>query len=343
MVPIITSTIKTTVKRILLPFFEGYFRMRMVWPVWLYVINIYPYLLRKKEQKSLDIAAERIVRDLKTYGVAVAHCDELFSDALMFGELKTYAKNLRKEKDGQIAVKPKLSKPFLLNLFEPTSVMNFQNPFHRFALHAKIVEIVNGYFELYAKLYYLTLNVTLPVGNNAEAIASQRWHRDPEDRKMCKVFLYLNDVDDKSGPFMYVMKSCYGLKYGSLFPQKPPIGIYPDAAILEHSIAKEDIKVCTGRAGTLIFCDTSGLHKGGFATGGERVMFTAGYRTNGAVTPNRIYYPDGYDAKLHEMKCSLASQYAASPFTVSKLNRKLFSFVMRWREELGGKDAYHDG
>ncbi|MBI2056311.1 MAG: hypothetical protein HYT37_02935 [Candidatus Sungbacteria bacterium] len=335
--------IKTTVKRILLPFFEGYFRLRMVWPVWKYGVNMRPNRLWESEKRELGGVAARIVRDLEENGIAIAHCDEFFPDNKMLEELKAYAEVLQREKTDRVVAKEKVSKPFLMNLFEPTPVINFQNPFHSFALYPNIVDIVNAYFGLYAKLYYLTLNITLPVGSGAAAIASQRWHRDPEDRRMCKVFLYLNDVDETAGPFMYAAKSCYGLKYGSLFPQKPPIGAYPDVSTLEKTIDKEDVKVCTGRVGTIIFCDTSGLHKGGYATAKERVMFTAGYRTNGAVTPNRIRYPENYREKLSAMKFSPAAQYAAAPFTVSALNRKLFSYVMRWREEIGGRATYHEG
>lgn len=335
--------IKTAAKRMLLPFFEGYFWLRMRRPVWWYAVNSGPRRLWKSSAPELREVQTRVLRDLETRGIAIAQCDEFFPDSRVFDELKAYAENLQKEKAGQAAAKEKLSKPFLMNLFEPAPILNFENPFHRFALQGKIADAVNAYFGLYAKLYYLTLNVTLPVGEGVLAIASQRWHRDPEDRRMCKVFLYLNDVDETAGPFMYVTKSCYGLKYGNLFPQRPPIGVYPDAAILEKTIDKADIKVCTGRAGTIIFCDTSGLHKGGYAIAKERIMFTAGYRTNGAVTPNRIRYPEEYNAKLAVMEFSRAAKYAATPFTVSKMNRKLFSYCMRWREEIDGKERYHEG
>ncbi len=334
--------IKKNLKRMLLLFLKGYFRLRMVWPIWAYGINFRPRMLWGGEKAVFGAVERRIIQDLTKYGIAIAHCDELFPSENIFEELTRFTEKLRRE-SRQVRAKEKLSKPFLTNLFEPTPFINFENPFHRFAVSPKIVNTVNGYFEMYAKLYYLTLNITTPVGINKEAIASQRWHRDPEDRKMCKVFLYLNDVDGNAGPFMYIIKSRYGLEYGSLFPQKPPIGVYPDAAVLEKAVTKEDSNVCTGRAGTIIFCDTSGLHKGGYATQNERIMFTAGYRTNGAVTPNRIRYPEGYRQKLGAMKFSNPVYYAAFPHEVSRRNRKLFSYVMRWQEEVYGKDTYQEG
>lgn len=335
--------IKKSLKRSLLPFLKGYFRLRMIWPVWAYGINFRPRMRWDKEGAVFSAVERRIIQDLTAYGIAIAYCDELFPGENIFEELKKFTETLREEKQSSNIDREKLSKPFLTNLFESSPSIHFDNPFHCFAVSPKIVNIINGYFEMYAKLYYLTLNITTPVEARKEAVASQRWHRDPEDRKMCKVFLYLNDVDESAGPFIYITKSRYGLKYGSLFPQKPPIGVYPDAAILEKSIAKEDIKICTGRAGTIIFCDTSGFHKGGYATQNERIMFTAGYRTNGAVTPNRIRYPEGYRQKLDAMKFLNPAYYAAFPHEVSRRNRKLFSYVMRWQEEVYGKDTYHEG
>jgi hypothetical protein len=39
-------------------------------------------------------------------------------------------------------------------------------------------------------------------------------------------------------------------------------------------------RFCTGRAGTLIFCDTSGFHKGGRVVEGQRLLFNSVYTTN---------------------------------------------------------------
>src|SRR3989344_4130552 len=105
--------IKMTTKRIFLPLFEGYFRLRMVWPVWKYVVNMRSYMLWKSAKQNLDGVSMRILHDLETYGIAITHCDELFSDTQMFDELKAYAEHLRQENTGHMVAKEKLSKPFL--------------------------------------------------------------------------------------------------------------------------------------------------------------------------------------------------------------------------------------
>jgi ectoine hydroxylase-related dioxygenase (phytanoyl-CoA dioxygenase family) len=127
---------------------------------------------------------------------------------------------------------------------------------------------------MWTKLVYYDLALTLPVGESAP-VQSQRWHRDPEEKKICKVFIYLNDVDENTGPFTFVLGSQYGGKYGHLFPQKTPEGSYPNEEILLKKIDPRDIKLMTAPKGTVIFCDTSGLHRGGYAKTKERLMFTA--------------------------------------------------------------------
>jgi len=111
---------------------------------------------------------------------------------------------------------------------------------------------------------------------------SQGWHRDPGDKKICKIFLYVNDVDETAGPFMYVRGSQYGGVYRRFFPQRLPRGYYPPEGAVEKIIPSTEIQTLTGKAGTIIFADTTGIHRGGYATKKERIMFTAAY-SSGAV------------------------------------------------------------
>jgi hypothetical protein len=45
----------------------------------------------------------------------------------------------------------------------------------------------------------------------------------------------------------------------------------------EGTINRADLFQATGKAGSVIFADTSGLHYGGFVTRGSRKMATVGY------------------------------------------------------------------
>lgn len=150
--------------------------------------------------------------------------------------------------------------------------LDAENPFIRFSLSKKIHNIAGDYLKLKPLFNSFYLMSTIVVPGGSEEYLSQRWHRDPEDKKLVKVFLYLNDVDEGTGPFTYIKGSQYGGKWRNVFPQRPPAGSYPPAGEVEKIIPQSDVKICTALAGTIIFCDTSGLHKGGFSTERSRLM-----------------------------------------------------------------------
>ena len=57
---------------------------------------------------------------------------------------------------------------------------------------------------------------------------------------MCKVFIYLSDVDETAGPFIYVKGSAMrgtNPAYRTLFPQKKPLGSYPNAEDVRKELA----------------------------------------------------------------------------------------------------------
>jgi len=106
---------------------------------------------------------------------------------------------------------------------------------------------------------------------------SQRWHRDPEEPRLCKMFVYLNAVDESAGPFIYLPRTTRGREWGHVLPQKLPGGSYPDEKAVSELLKKVEARVMSGPPGTVMFCDTTGLHRGGYATRKERIMFTAFY------------------------------------------------------------------
>jgi hypothetical protein len=251
-----------------------YYTILWAYPVWYYLANRKRKHLYDTFPPVLGEVERAIVRDLKENGIAVTHLDALFPGENVLEALRGVVAELKKN------MSPSAKKSFLSELLPRNPVLTLHDPLVQFSLSDKILNAVNAYVGVYAHFYLYTLNITLPVGGDREAIFSQRWHRDPEDKKFCKVFVYLTDVDETSGPFTYVKKSNYGNQWRYLFPQKPPHGIYPPTGEVEKVIPQSDMISCTGKAGTVIFCDTSGLHRGGYATEKERIMFTAGYITD---------------------------------------------------------------
>ena len=127
---------------------------------------------------------------------------------------------------------------------------------------------------------------TLPVEDAQERTDSQQWHRDPEDQHVVKVFLYFSDVDEEAGPFEYIPSSAEGGKYGNLWPWGKGSPRYPPTDELEQAIPVSERVAATGPRGTLVICDTSGFHRGGYARSKPRVLSTHTY-VNRKITPDK--------------------------------------------------------
>ena len=279
-----------------------YHLVRTAYPVWFNILNREARKLYEDEPPALNTVAERIVRDLKSTGIAVAHLEELFPGADLLGQLQKHAQKLLE------SAKIKKGKEFLLQLTELRPVLNFNDPLVQLALAPNVLNIVNAYLEIFAKFKTFSLNLTLTMPLNSPATKSQRWHRDPEDKKMCKMFVYLSDVDENSGPFIYIPESHYGGKWRKVFPQRPPRGYYPPDGAVERVIPAEAIKKMTGRAGTILFGDPSGLHKGGYALGRERLMFTVTFASSASLLKTFYSLPDNF--KEQAKKLTAAQKYA---------------------------------
>lgn len=104
------------------------------------------------------------------------------------------------------------------------------------------------------------------------------WHRDTINRRQLKFILYLCDVDENNGCFQYVPKSqtvFNKLKYNRALGKKLSEYRYSemDIEVLKEKFGIEVFNV-TGKAGTLLIADTSGLHRGKPILSGKRYAAT---------------------------------------------------------------------
>lgn len=258
-----------------------YYEARNWEPIWNF-LNRHAREKWQKENPTLDDEQKRIARELTENGIAFSNMEklgllDLFLDMKNFTEEKLKdpeiineiesKKNFPKGKKGE--------KTFFIYLFggdKGMGKLDERNPFMKFSLSRKIRDTAGEYLKLKPSFNSFYLMSTIVVQRDSDAYLSQRWHRDPEDKKLVKVFVYLNDVDEGTGPFTYIMGSQYGGKWRGIFPQRPPAGSYPPDGEVEKLVPQNDVKICTAPAGTVIFCDTSGLHKGGFSTEKSRLM-----------------------------------------------------------------------
>lgn len=251
---------------------------------------------------SMNPVRQRIVNDLQRDGIAISTLEDLFPEKSLLADLQSRARTLAQ------SATPNTKKTYLTQLIELYPQLDLDDVFVRLALSEEFMNCVSGYLQMWPKLYYYTLGETRPVKDGEAPRQSQRWHRDPEDRQMCKVFVYLTDVDQTAGPFRYVLASTRGKRWGSFFPQRPPHGRYPPPGAVEERIPESDILTCTGSAGTVIFADTSGLHQGGYATENARIMSTTGFVTK--ACPRGVFYTRGSDFPEKAARLSPMAQYA---------------------------------
>ncbi len=96
-------------------------------------------------------------------------------------------------------------KNYIVSLFARQEVHSPDSALVKLALDPKLLEIIAGYLGLWPRLCAVKSLLNFPTDGPAQA--SQMWHRDPEDLKLIKVFIYLMDVDEDRGPFSFIPKT----------------------------------------------------------------------------------------------------------------------------------------
>jgi hypothetical protein len=179
-------------------------------------------------------------------------------------------------------------KDFLINLVKYGKGVPPDEPLLKVALDPQLLEIVAEYLDLWPTLHAIGAWLNYPT--DQPAAVSQLWHRDPEDLRIIKVFIYLSEVTEQSGPFSYI-------------PRTQPFGAATGRAREhDHSSRLSDTqmsrifppstwKVCTGSAGSMILADTVGYHRGGKPTAGVRVLATFTYTSAAPMTARKLRVP----------------------------------------------------
>jgi len=212
--------------------------------------------------------------------------------------------------DAYLSGKATSGKAYLVTMFGKGSSIDWSSQWLRFAVMPEILDLVNSYLGLMSRLNTVDVWDTVPRIHDGPDIGSQRWHRDPEATRMLKVFLYFSDVDRDSGPMYYVRQSRKGDRYGHLWPQKPPLGgSVPPVGSIDAVVPMSAFEICTFSAGTLVFADTSGLHRGGRASTNRRVLGAWTFVPPSSVWPRRF----SVDNDMVPNWLSPAARYALLP------------------------------
>jgi hypothetical protein len=235
-----------------------------------------------QEASTLDGVQEGVVDRLREDGYATLPLSDLVPDhdlrrdldadsAKFVGETETALAH--EEAGGGTALRRRAGKEFLVRKYAWEVRLGLEDPWLRLGVHPRLLDVANAYLEMWSKLEYVDVWYTPPAGGADERRSSQRWHRDFNDRHLLKAFLYLVDVDDETGPFEYVPRSAPGGELEQLWPWRPLGDNYPPEDELVERIDGRAVSF-TAPKGTIIFCNTSGFHRGGFAKSKPRVLAT---------------------------------------------------------------------
>jgi len=234
-----------------------------------------------RARPALDATQERIVAQLRADGYATLPLAELVPDTSVWDNLESDAERFvaetavgleREREGGDAALRRRPGKEFLVRKYSRDVELGLDDPWLRLGVEPRLLDIANTYLGMWSKLEYVDVWYTPPAGEE-ERRSSQRWHRDFNDRHLLKAFLYLVDVDEQTGPFEYVPRSAPGGELDKLWPWRPLGENYPPEDELAERIDGRAVSF-TAPKGTLIFCNTSGFHRGGFASGKPRVLAT---------------------------------------------------------------------
>jgi hypothetical protein len=278
-------------------------------------------LLQRSRFKPADLNAVqgRALDALRSDGVAVVSFHDLFGDSAFWAELEADMRSFVEKTEREL---PTLSiderrerfgnKWFLVRRFrakrgQPQPSLVLDNPWLRFGVAPELLDVVNAYRGQLMRLHDVDNWYTVPEGDETDRVLSQKWHRDGWENHIVKVFTYFSDVDDEAGPFEYVRGSAEGGKYGSLWPWEEE-ELYPDQDEFAGAIDQLDCVTLTGPPGTIVICDTSGFHRGGFAHSKPRTLSYLTYLSDEANQRHRRKFKVDWTAG--DARLSPAARYA---------------------------------
>lgn len=131
----------------------------------------------------------------------------------------------------------------------------------------EILQIVERFLGCKPTLSYLATWWSYPTDIGAQQ--AEHFHRDVDDWRFVKLFVYLTDVGQDNGPHMYVTRS-------SASPSLAEIRRFTNEEVL-NAFGAENILELTGQPGQAFLEDTFGIHKGQPVKAGHRLIFQAVY------------------------------------------------------------------
>jgi hypothetical protein len=237
---------------------------------------LYPrYVKALRENESalptLNSMDSRIVDELVRTGIRVTSLESLGipNTAKMFEAAKKIKESL---KENSLLPTNKNNSTIYATADE---LMKYPEIFH-WGLEERLLKIAERYLGV--PVAYDGILFTMSIADGTE-YGVRAWHRDVEDRRMVRLCIYLNDVDEDGGPFQYMRSETSSLLYDLENDEKTAVydKQYNKQLKQLSRPSRSDCMTCTGSAGTVIFADTArNYHRGKPPTQSNRfaIFFT---------------------------------------------------------------------
>ena len=159
-------------------------------------------------------------------------------------------------------------------------VLPTDNVFVAIALQDPVLQLLTRALGEVPQMDYVLL--TLSQGSDAPLTSSQLWHKDYDDIRTLKLFVYLTDVEKpEHGPFTFLPA-----------PSSDKIGFTrhshrPDEQVFRGAVRREDVREMYGSRMSAFIVETSRcLHMGSrLAPGHTRLLYTATFTTAPRLYP----------------------------------------------------------
>jgi hypothetical protein len=134
-----------------------------------------------------------------------------------------------------------------------------------------VLRLVSAFLGCKPTLCAIGVRWSFPSPKSADV---QAFHRDPDDWRFLKLFVYLTDVDGESGPHIYAA--------GSHKTRRPWRARTYAQTQVEAQFGKQSMRAILGPSGTTFIADTSGIHAGVPPQRAPRLLLQAQY----SILPN---------------------------------------------------------
>lgn len=153
------------------------------------------------------------------------------------------------------------------------------HPFVKYALQPSVLSIIGGHMGTLPQLSDVLLTLSRPMSDE-KLTYSQLWHLDHDDKRVCKLFIYLSDVRNTGdGPFTFI-----DARASSAF--RNTLRSHLSDQVVEAKVGPQAKREVIAPKLTAFIVDTAKcLHMGSrIKSGHTRLLYTATY-----FPPPRIY------------------------------------------------------